>query len=330
MKAMMIPALGSEIEFQELTLDDPAPGPGQVLISVRAASINVVDTKIRGGMDAIAPDDPIVLGCDVAGTVLAVGEGVERFAVGDKVYGCAGGIKGSGGAYATMMVADARLLAPMPANLDFKQSAALPLVAITAWEALVDRAKVAPGEKVLIHGGTGGVGHIAIQLAKALGAIVHATVSTQEKADIALKLGADEVFLYPELSVADYVESGTAGAGYDVVFDTVGGDNIAPSLDAIAINGRCVTIVSLESAPDLSPLHVKNATLHVVFMLIPLLTGVGREAHGRILEKLANMVEAGMVAPLIDETVFALSDVGAAHDRLLSGKAIGKVVVEVS
>ncbi|MEM6650810.1 MAG: zinc-binding dehydrogenase, partial [Pseudomonadota bacterium] len=279
MKAMRLPALGADQPFE--AFDRPAceAGPGEVVVRIHATSINVVDTKIRGGMDAIAPDDPIILGCDMAGKVTALGPGVTGFKVGDEVYGCAGGIKGSDGTYAEEMVADARLLAKKPESLSFKEAAGLPLVAITAWEALVDRAKVQPGERVLVHGGTGGVGHIGIQLAKALGAVVHTTVSTKAKAEVAHQLGADRAILYRDQSVADYVAAETGGQGYDVVFDTVGGPNLPTSLEALAVNGRCVTIVSLESAPDLSALHLKNASLHVVFMLIPLLTGEGRERH---------------------------------------------------
>lgn len=330
MKAMSLAALGADQPFEAVTLPDREPGPGEVAIAVSATSVNVVDTKIRGGMDAIAPDAPIVLGCDVAGVVTAVGPGVTRFEEGDAVYGCAGGVKGHGGAYAERMVADARLLARKPERLSFREAAALPLVAITAWEALVDRARVQPGERVLVHGGTGGVGHVGIQLARAMGAIVHTTVSTDDKAAMAKRLGAHETIHYPSTTPSAYVDRLTRGEGYDVVFDTVGAENIAPSLEALAVDGRCVSIVSLETAPDLTPLHLKNASLHVVFMLIPLLTGIGRERHGQILARLASMVDAGAIAPLLDETRFTLEEIGAAHDRLTSGQAVGKVVVEIA
>lgn len=330
MLAMTLPTLGDGQKFQSSHRQLAEPGPGEVAVQVRATSINVVDTKIRGGMRDIAPDDPIVLGCDVAGVVSAVGPGVHQFAIGDAVYGCAGGVKGSDGAYAEGMIADARLLARKPKTLSFAEAAALPLVGITAWEALVDRAKVKPGERVLVHGGTGGVGHIGVQLAKALGASVHTTISSDQKAQIALKLGAEKTINYKERSVEEYIESETGGVGYDVVFDTVGSDNIAASMTALANHGRAVSIVSLGSAPDLSALHMKNATLHIVFMLLPLLTGEGREEHGRILQRLATMIDGGAIKPLLDESRFALEDIGSAHDRLNSGHAIGKVVVDVA
>ena len=329
MNVMSLAALEAGAPFTTETYADTELGPGQVLISVKAASVNVVDTKIRDGMRAIANDPPVVLGCDVAGVVTKLGPGVSRFAVGDAVYGCAGGVKGEAGSYASAMLADADLLARKPDSLTFQEAAALPLVAITAWDALYTRARVQPGDRLLVHGGTGGVGHIGIQLAKAAGAQVHTTVSSSEKAEIAHALGADKTINYREQSVADYVETHTGGQGYDIVLDTVGGDNIAPSLEAVALNGQVATIVSLGAQPDLSDLHMKNASLHVIFMLLPLLTGQNRATHGRILERLATLVETGAVRPLLDPNQFRLDQVAQAHDHLNSGKAVGKVVLEV-
>lgn len=269
MKAMRLNSFGKSGTFELFDKPDAAPGPGEVAILVHATSVNPVDTKIREGGSGIEPEDPIVLGCDVAGEVMATGPGVTRFSVGDEVYGCAGGVKGRDGAYSQRMLADARLLAKKPTSLAFGQAAALPLVSITAWEALIDRARVEPGETVLVHGGTGGVGHIGAQIAKSRGAIVHTTVGSSENAEIARSLGADKTINYREQSVADYVKELTNGRGYDVVFDTVGGPNLASSFDALATNGRCATTVSLGAQPDLSGLHMKNASLHVVFMLTP-------------------------------------------------------------
>lgn len=330
MKAMHLDALGADQPFVAVDLPTKAPGPFEVVINVHAASVNVVDTKIKDGAAAIAPDAPIVLGCDVAGVVEQVGSAVTGFVPGDAVYGCAGGVKGRDGAYRQQMVADARLLAHKPAALDFRQAASLPLVAITAWEALVDRLNIQPGERVLVHGGTGGVGHVGIQLAKARGATVHATVSSAEKGKIARDLGADDIINYRDEEVADYVARLTGGAGYEAVFDTVGGPNIAPSLEALAVNGRLATIVSMESAPDLTPMHFKNASLHVVFMLIPMLMDQDLDRHGQIMARLSAMVQAGQVTPLLDEARFTLDQVQAAHDRLASGQAIGKVVIDIA
>ena len=330
MKAMKLERLGPGVPFEAVDLERRPPGGGEVAIKIHATSVNVVDAKMRNGSGAIAPEAPIVLGCDVAGTIEAVGPGVTGFKIGDAVYGCAGGVKGRDGAYAEYMIADARLIAPKPKTLSFREAAAMPLVAITAWEALVDRANVQPGELVLVHGATGGVGHVGVQLAKALGATVHTTVSSDQKAEVARNLGADEIINYRTESVESYVARATSGEGYAVVFDTVGGDNITPSLNALAVNGRCVSIVSRDATPSLSPLHFKNASLHVVFMLIPMLTGRGLEAHGHILRRLAAMIDHGRIAPLLDQSRFTLDEIGAAHAHLSSGQAIGKVVIDVA
>ncbi len=329
MKAAILEKLGPNAPFLLVDLAQREPAETEVTVRVRATSINVIDTKIRGGRGDIAPAGPIVLGCDVAGVVESVGPGVTRFAPGDEVYGCAGGVKGRDGAYRELMIADARLLAKKPRSLSFQQTAALPLAAITAWEALVNRACVKPGDLVLVHGGTGGVGHLGVQLAKALGAIVHTTVSSKTKAEISSDLGADKTINYRSETVAEYTARLTDGRGYDVVFDTVGGDNIEPALEALAINGRCVSIVSLGARPDLTPLHLKNARLDLVFMLVPMLTGKGLEAHGCILERLAAMVDAGSIRPLLDKRQFDLSELAEAHDYLQNGSAVGKIIIRV-
>ncbi|MGD8594591.1 MAG: zinc-binding dehydrogenase, partial [Gammaproteobacteria bacterium] len=202
----------------------------------------------------------------------------------------------------------------------------LPLVSITAWEALIERAKVTQGQQVLIHGATGGVSHIAIQLAKWAGATVYAACSSERKADIAKRLGADECIFYKQTNVRDYVKEFTDNRGFDVIFDTVGGDNIAKSFQAAAINGTVVS-VSSRSQQDLSPMHAKGLTLHVVFMLIPMLYNMGRERHGAILRQIATLVDEHKLKPLIDEQKFNVTDIALAHKYLESGAAIGKVIV---
>ena len=182
MEAMVIRQFGEPGVFEKADVARPQIYPGQVLIKVAATSVNPVDCKIRQGkLAAIAPDFPAVLHGDVAGTIEEVGENVDGFNVGDEVYACAGGVKGLGGALAEYILADARLVALKPKHLDFNKAAALPLVAITAWTALIDKAQVQAGQRVLIHGATGGVGHIGMQLAKARGAEVYATCSSDSK-----------------------------------------------------------------------------------------------------------------------------------------------------
>jgi NADPH2:quinone reductase len=328
MRAQVVDRFGEPDVFTLRELPDLEPGPGEVVVALAATSVNPVDYKVRRFGPSIAPALPAVLGSDVAGTILAVGEGVTDFAVGDEVYGCAGGVAGvRGGSYAEQIVADPRLLAPKPAQLRPREAAALPLVTITAWEGL-DRAGVAPGSTLLIHGGAGGVGHVAIQLAKARGARVFATVSSPEKAEIARRLGADETINYREEGVESYVQRLTGGRGFDVVFDATGGDDLLPSFAAARLNGQVVTIVSSFTA-DLSPMHAKGLTLHVVFMLIPMLHDLGREAHGALLREAAMLADAGRLTPLIDPERFTLEQVAQAHAKAEAGKAVGKIVVDI-
>ncbi|WP_291982133.1 MULTISPECIES: zinc-dependent alcohol dehydrogenase family protein [unclassified Candidatus Accumulibacter] len=301
---------------------------GHVLVRVAATSVNTVDTMIRQmGKDLpLSPDLPAVLGMDFAGTVEAVGEGVTGFAPGDEVYGCAGGLADLQGALAETMLADARLIAYNPKNISMREAAALPLVGITAYEGL-QRAGARGGQKVLVHGGAGGVGHVAVQLAKPFGTDVYATCSGEKQMNIIASYGATAINYHTD-KVADYVARHTGGTGFDVVFDSVGGANLTASFAAAALNGQVATTVSLLEL-DLTPAHFKGLSLHVVFMLIPMLYNQQREQHGAILAKLAEIVDTGALTPLLDETRFGLDAVGKAYARLSSGEAIGKVVVEI-
>jgi NADPH:quinone reductase len=230
---------------------------------------------------------------------------------------------------AEYMLADARLVAHKPKLLTMAEAAALPLVSITAWEGLIDRAKVHPGQKVLVYGATGGVGHIGVQLAKWAGATVYALVSSDEKAAIIHRLGADITINYRQQPVEEFVAEHTDGQGFDVVFDTVGNDNLQNAFKAAKLNGTVVSIVSL-SQQDLTLLHAKGLTLHLVFMLIPMLFGVDRAHHGKILSKLAQIVDEGRVRPLLDSKTFNMTEIASAHRHAESDQAIGKVVLTQS
>lgn len=328
MKAMVLNQYGEQAAFEQAEMTAPKAQPGQVIVRVAATSINTVDTMIRQmGKDLpFSPDLPAVLGMDFAGTVEAIGDGVTGFAPGDEVYGCAGGLADLQGALAEYMPADVRLIAHKPRSLSMRQAAALPLVGITAFEGL-QRAGVKAGQKVLVHGGTGGVGHVAVQLAKYFGATVFATASGDRAFDVINGYGATPID-YKTEAVSDYVEAHTAGAGFDSVFDSVGGANMANSLEAAALNGHVSTTVAMVEL-DLTTAHFKGLSIHVVFMLIPMLHNHHREAHGDMLTKLAQIVDQGAVEPLLDEQTFRFEDVGKAYDRLTSGQAIGKVVVEM-
>ncbi|WP_372742518.1 zinc-dependent alcohol dehydrogenase family protein [Neptunomonas sp.] len=328
MKAMIIREFGGPEVFELSDIPTPEVKPGQVLVRIAATSVNTVDTMIRqmGKELPISPNPPAVLGMDFAGTVEAVGEGVSGFSVGDEVYGCAGGLGELQGALAEYMAADARLIALKPKNLSMREAAALPLVAITAYEGLT-RTGISKGHRVLVHGGSGGVGHVALQLARHFGADVYATGGGDKQLALIEELGAKGIN-YKTESVADYVTEYTGGAGFDVVFDSVGGANIANSFEAATLNGQIATTVALVEL-DLSVAHFKGLSLHVVFMLIPMIHDHGRKAHGHILREIAKIAEAGNLRPVLDEQSFTLTEAGLAHARLGSGQAMGKVVIDI-
>ncbi|MFG0243972.1 MAG: zinc-dependent alcohol dehydrogenase family protein [Phycisphaerales bacterium JB054] len=327
MKAMLIKSYGPDAAFEASEVATPDVKPGHVRVKIAASSVNTVDTMIRSmGKDLpLSPDVPAILGMDFAGTIDAVGEGVESYSVGDEVYGCAGGLADLPGTLAEYIVADARLLARKPTNLSMREAAALPLVAITAYEGLT-RAGIAPGQRVLVHGGSGGVGHVAVQLARHFGADVYSTGGGDRQTALIERLGATAIN-YKTESVKEYVEKHTGGAGFDLVFDSVGGANMVNSFEAAALNGQIASTVAMCEL-DLSIAHFKGLSLHVVFMLIPMLHNHDRAAHARILRSLAEIVEAGGLTPVLDESRFSLEQAGQAYARLTSGKGMGKVVID--
>jgi len=327
MKAQVITQFGDPSVFTTTDITKPTLIPGHVLLRVLASSVNQVDCKIRSGAaPAIAPAFPAVLHSDVVGVVEEIASDVTNFKIGDEVYACAGGVRGTFGALAEFTLVDKHSLAFKPKKLSVPDTAALPLVSITAWEALFIKAKLQAKQKILIHGGLGGVGHIAVQLAKWAHADVCTTVLSGNDFALAKSLGANEVINAKEESVEQYVQRLTNGKGFDVVFDTIGGPNLDRSLAAAKIDGVVVTTVA-RSTHDLTPMHDKSLSLHVVFMLNPLLTGNGRALHGDILRSVAKIVDEGKLKPLVDLNQFSFDQVSAAHTLLESGKARGKVVL---
>lgn len=326
MKAQVLTQAGGPEHFALQERPLPKPGRGQVLVKLRAASVNPADIKSRR---AGPPHMPAVLGADFAGIVVELGEGVKEYVVGDEVYGCAGGFAGIDGSYAEYMVVDIRLMAPKPSTLDFRQAAALPLVGITAYEGLFDRARIKTGDHVLVFGAVGGVGHIALQLAKAAGAVVTAVVSSPAKAELAQKLGADHIVNYREESVSDYVQRLTDGVGFDVVFDAIGSDNLNIAIEAARPQGQVITLVARQSY-DLSPAFSKGLSIHIVFMLIPMLHNICRERHSEILRALNGLVAQGKLQPLLDQKRFELAELSEAHSYLEQGRAVGKVVIDIN
>jgi NADPH:quinone reductase len=313
--------------FRQLDLPRPALSGNQVLVRVEASGVNPLDTKIRAGKAPHAQQPlPAVLGLDMAGVVEEVALGVTAFRPGDEVYGMVGGVGGLQGTLAETVAANTDLIALKPKSLSMREAAALPLVTITAWEGMVDRAKVQAGQKVLVHGGAGGVGHLAVQLAKAFGAEVFATVSL-DKQDLVKKLGAIPID-HRTLSTEQYVAIHTRGQGFDVVYDTVGGTTIDTSFTAVKrYTGHVVSCLGW-STHSLAPLSFRGATYSGVFTLLPLLTGFGQWHHGEILKEAAALVDDGRLKPLLNKERFSSENIDAAHARVEAG-ALGKVVVEL-
>ncbi|PKG39069.1 zinc-dependent alcohol dehydrogenase family protein [Psychromonas sp. Urea-02u-13] len=323
MKAMIIKEIGSSDVFQLVEKAKPVAKAGHMVVEVKASSVNPLDVMLRSIELPWSANLPEVLHGDVAGIVVEVASDVTNFKVGDEVYGMAGGINGVDGALAEFMLVDARLMAQKPTTLTMKQAAALPLVAITSYEALVQKMNVQAGDNVLIHGATGGVGHIAVQLAKVLGANVTTTYGTANEA-LAKTLGADNLVDYSKQSVAEYVAAYTDGQGFDKIFDTVAGDNIEKSFEAAKFNGHVATIL-----PIADPLQIalKSLSFHSVLMLVPLCHGINHAAHGAILTEIAEYVDAGKITPIIDASDYSIWEVAQAHDHHSSGKAVGKITL---
>ena len=327
MKAMILNQFGRDSKFELTEIEKPKPSNNEVLVKIAASSVNTVDTMIRAmGKDLpLSPDTPAILGMDFAGTIEEVGNDVKNFNIGDEVYGCAGGLATLPGTLAEYISADINLIAHKPKNLTMREAAALPLVAITAFEGL-ERAAIKAGQKVLVHGGSGGVGHVALQLAKHFGAEVFSTGGGDKQMELIKSLGATPIN-YKTEKVEDYVQLHSDVVGFDIVYDSVGGANMINSFHAAKLNGQVVTTVSLLEL-DLTIAHFKGLSIHVVFMLIPMLHNYKREEHHRILSEIAKIVEAGKLKPILDTNHFALEEVGKAYARLSSGEGMGKVVVE--
>lgn len=327
MEAQVIADFGDPDVFYSTSVESPDLEPGYVLVRPGATSVNPIDLKIRSGtVPKVAPGLPAVLHNDVAGRVVEVGEGVSKFQPGDEVFGLACGFEGRSGALGEYLITDPNLLADKPPSLSMEQAAALPIVGITAWRSLVERAEIEEEQSVLVHGGTGGVGHIGVQLAHHFGSTVTTTASTEQKLEIARSLGAENTINYEQEPVEEYVEEYTDGDGFDVVFDTVGGENIERSFQAVRPGGTVVTIAA-RSSNDLTLMHRKDLTLHAVFILLPSLTGEHRERIGELLEFVSLLAESREICPFIDAREFDYSEVGAAHRLAESGDHIGKIVL---
>jgi NADPH2:quinone reductase len=313
---MVTPQFGGSDLFEERDVERPRPGAGEVLVRVVAAGTNPVDAKLRSNGSSAGLEAPIILGADISGVVEEVGPGVTDLAPGEEVY-YTPEVFGprSNGSYAEYHAAKADIVAKKLATISHEEAAAVPLAGGTAYEAIVRRLAVRVGETILIHGGAGGVGSFAVQIAKAAGARILATASSDNQ-DILKELGADVAIDYKSQDVKEVALDDSGGEGVDVVFDAVGGRTIVESIPLTKPFGRLATILGAQG--DLTPLYQKNQTLYGVFLT--------RERAR--LEEMGTLIERGQVRPLVDE-VLPLEEVGKAHERLDSGHGRGKVVLRV-
>ena len=301
----------------------------EILVRLHAAGVNPIDTKLRQRGTFYPDQMPAILGCDGAGVVEAVGANVQRFRVGDEVYFCAGGLGAKLGNYAEMAVLDERFVAHKPASLSFAEAAAAPLVLITAWESLYDRGRLEAGQKVLIHAGAGGVGHVAIQLAKLRGAEVCTTVGSQEKARLVRQLGADNPIFYKQTDFVQAVLDWTEGEGVDLAFDTIGGKIFYDTFPAVRVYGDVVTILEPDPAHfNWKTARSRNLRISLELMLTPMLQGlVGAQQHqAEILKQCATWIDEGKLKIHLSQT-FPLKDAAAAHKALETGSTTGKIAL---
>jgi NADPH2:quinone reductase len=317
-----------ESDFVTTEIEKPSPKKGEVLVKIHASGVNPIDNKIRLGLSPYAsPVLPAILGTDLAGVIEEIGEGVTEFKAGDEVYGLAGGVLGLQGTLAEYTAVDADLLARKPKNLTMKEAAGIPLVLLTAWEGLIDRAKIKKGDKVLVHAGAGGVGHMVVQLAKIFGADVYATVSSQ-KSGIVKGFGTTPID-YKTETVEDYVKKYTDGKGFDIIYDTVGGQSLDESFSAIRHYGQIASCYAF-GTHNLATGSLRSASLYGVFVLHPMISGEGRKHHGDILKETTKLIEEGKLKPLIDPRKFTLDNALEAHKAVSDGSSVGKIVIDIT
>lgn len=330
MKAIIMNQTGGPDVLQLQDVPPPViTTPTDILVKLKAAGVNPVDTKIRCGL--YPPKQlPTIPGCDGAGIVEKVGKCVTRYKRGDEVYFFHGGIGSGSGNYAEFIVLDERFIARKPATIDFALAAALPLVFITAWEALYDRARMQAGQTLLIHAGAGGVGHIAIQLAKAAGARVCTTISSEEKARFVKQLGADYVINYRKENFVDAVMRWTAGQGVDIAMDNVGGDLIQATFPAVKHCGDLVTLLQAPEKIDWAVARMRNLRFSFEIMLTPLLFNLieAQKHQTWILEQCTRLVEEKKLTIHVSE-VLPLAQAALAQQKIESGSTTGKIVLAI-
>ncbi len=330
MHAVMMPQTGDPEVLQFVQTAEPnIAEPSQIKVKLKASGVNPIDTKVRRHAMFYPINEPIILGLDGAGVVVETGAKVDKFSVGDEVWFCHGGLGREPGSYAEYLVLDQRFADFKPKNLSFTQAAALPLVLITAWGGLYDRGSLCAGQTLLIHAGAGGVGHIAIQLAKRRGAKVLTTVSSPEKGELARQFGADELIFYRDEPVTEKVLALTQGHGADLVLDTVGGQVFADSIYQAAHFGSVVSLLQPEQF-DFPEARMRNLRIGFELMLTPMLRDLSKaRAHQiRILQQCRRLLEQELLTVHISQTL-PLSEARAAHRQIETGHTQGKIVLSI-
>lgn len=329
MKAILMRKSGDPDVLQLQDIPQPKiKQPTEILVQLKAAGVNPIDTKLRSRGTFYPDQMPTILGCDGAGIVQEVGNQVSKFKPGDEVYFCTGGLgKQNTGNYAEYTVIDESLAAKKPASLSFAEAAASPLVLITAWEALYDRAKLQSGQKVLIHGGAGGVGHVAIQLAKLKGAEVATTIGNPDKERLVRQLGADYPILYKQTDFIRAILNWTNQEGVDIGFDTIGGKTFFDTCEAVKVYGDVVTILEPDSSiGNLKSARNRNQRISLELMLTPALLNLqsALQHQVQILEQCAQWFDEGKLKIHLHQT-YLLEEASIAHKAIASGSMTGKI-----
>jgi len=330
MRAIVMTKSGSTDVLALRDIEKPICADNEILVQVMAAGINPIDTKLRSNGLYFPDALPAILGCDGAGIIEHVGSDVTRFQTGDAVYYCYGGLGQKAGNYAEYIAVPEAFVASKPDCLDFIDAAAAPLVLITAWEALFDRARIQSGQKVFIHAGAGGVGHVAIQLAKLAGCEVATSVSNAEKADLAQQLGADLIINYHEQDVSEALLAWTDNRGVDVAFDTVGGAAFNQLVTATCIYGDIVTILQVPADADWKAIRLRNIRISQELMLTPMVLELqeAAEHHGDILDQCAQFFDQQKLSIFVSDTL-PLEQAAEAHQSIEQGKVVAKLVLEI-
>ncbi|WP_008314310.1 zinc-binding dehydrogenase [Leptolyngbya sp. PCC 6406] len=329
MKAIVMSAPGEPEVLRET--EQPIPEfqtATEIRVRLKAAGVNPVDTKIRQRGVYLQSQGPTVLGLDGAGIVDAVGPGVRHFSIGDAVYFCSGGLGGARGTYAEYTIVEEAHAAHKPERLSFAEAAAAPLVLITAWEALHDRARITAGQQVLIHGGGGGVGHVAIQLAHLAGALVATTVSSETKAEMATRLGADHCIYYPHIDFVESIQAWTQNQGVAIALDTIGEPILSRTFEAVAIGGSVITLLAPTAETQWSLARTRNLQFGFELMLTPHLQALepARRHQTKILEQCSRWFDSGDLQIHLGQT-WPLSQAAEAHRWVEAGHSQGKAVL---